>query len=507
MVVALNLLIATWGSPWADPCRPQEGLSWGEVTYVGISGKEVRSRTTLPLLLEELNPEEVLILACDTVACCNDLREGKGYGDLREAVRRKYVGFVREVLGAEGLSDCISRVEVAVVPCLGRFRNGEFDVEVSDTRLWILYELMNFLVSKGVKGSGGGEELNIYLDLTHGPNYVPTITYSALRSLLHHVAFSNLRVRLRVLNTDPYVRGVTDKLRVNVVEDTEIQKLTEWQPLESDSKLGFKSRQVNVGAPIDVNERVRQISGFIEPREVSEVIKGMTLLYASVHLGLPLLTLETLSKVSYERVMKTLKELFNTHLSQCFIAEASGEGNQCKLVVKEIITIRNPKLTEFTIKAAALLAALERSIKQHTTKHESPTLKELDKVREVIAWNEVIDLIISNELHKIKKVICEYVLVKSREGKDGANISKERIEKCADALKRLGEGAPLADIIKELGREVGGFNPRNFLAHAGLEYNTIKAETHITLKYREEYMKEIIRTVKNAIKLGQNKQP
>lgn len=506
-MVALNLLIATWGSPWADPCRPREGLSWGEVTYVGISGKEVRSRTTLPLLLEELSPEGVLILACDTVACCSDLREGEGYGDLREAVRRKYVGFIKDILSAEGLSDCVSRVEVAVVPCLGRFRNGEFDVEVSDTRLWILYELMNFLVSKGIKGGGGGEELNIYLDLTHGPNYVPTITYSALRSLLHHVAFSNLRVRLRVLNTDPYVRGVTDKLRVNVVEDTEIQKLTEWQPTESDSKLGFKSRQASAGIPADINKKLEQVNRSIEPKEAGKVINDLTLLYASVHLGLPLLTLEALSRVSYERVRKTLKELFNTHLSQCFTAEASGEGNQCKLIVKEIITIRSPKLTEFTIKAATLLAALEKSVRQHTTKREGPTLRELGKVREAIAWNEVINLVISNELHKIKEVICEYILTKSMEGEDKANISKEHIEKCVGTLKQLEKGAPLADIIKELGREVGSFNPRNFLAHAGLEYNTIKAETHATLKYREEYMKEIIKTVKNAIKLGQNKQP
>jgi len=428
-VVALNLLIATWGSPWSNPCRPQEGLSWGEVTYVGISGKEVKSRTTLPLLLEELSPEGVLILACDTVACCDDLREGRGYWDLREVVKRKYVGFVRDVLSAKGLSDRLSRVEVAVVPCLGRFRNGEFDVEVSDTRLWILYELMDFLVSKGIKGVDGNEELNIYLDLTHGPNYVPTITYSALRSLLHHTAFSNLRVRLRTLNTDPYVRGITDKLRVNVVEDATIQKLTEWQPIESDSKLGFKSRQTGAGTLNDISEKLKQISRFVEPREASELIEDMTLLYASVHLGLPLLTLETLNKVSYERVRKVLKELFNTHLSQCFTTEAKGGSNQCKLIVKEIITIRNPKLTEFIIKAATLLAALEKSIKQHTAKHENPTLKELNKVREAIAWNEAVNLTISNELRKIKEVICEYILAKTLaktgEDKDKANINKK----------------------------------------------------------------------------------
>lgn len=58
--------------------------------------------------------------------------------NLAKAVRKKYENFIDIVLSNSGLGKyCGSNV--AVVPCFGTFRDGEFLTRANDTRIRILY--------------------------------------------------------------------------------------------------------------------------------------------------------------------------------------------------------------------------------------------------------------------------------------------------------------------------------------------------------------------------------
>jgi len=230
---------------WSNPYQPHTKLRWDKVTYVYAEGEALESCTTLPLFLKVFKPEAVLILVCDTLACHNDLREGAGYPSSVEAVRRKYEGFIDQVLNDTELTEFKDRVKVSVIPCFGNFRNGEFWTSPTDTRLWMLYELLEFLLENVVLKDPAGTEVKevaVALDLTHGINYLPTLTYASLRALLHHIAFGNKRLTLRVYNSNPFTPGVTTELHINLIEETPISPLIEHHDLsEGNIKLGFRT--------------------------------------------------------------------------------------------------------------------------------------------------------------------------------------------------------------------------------------------------------------------------
>ncbi len=64
-------------------------------------------------------------------------------------------------------------------------------------------------------------------------------------------------------------------------------------------------------------------------------------------------------------------------------------------------------------------------------------------------------------------------------------------------LSRLKEGADPKEVVTARGKRVRGFSSRNFLAYAGLEYNTIRVEATIKLTYKEEYVKECRKTLRS----------
>lgn len=173
------------------------------------TGSTLTSKSTLPLLVEELRPSKVLILVLDTVAQAD---EGvRSYEDVTNQVKRRYEEFLEE-LGVSG------EVRVEVAPGVGSFPNGSFHGSMAD-----FYYLALEALAREIPA--GRSELTIHLDLTHGINYMPALAYRAVRELAGLAAMAG-RVRLRVYNSEPY-SGRAKRLGIHVVEDAQIRPVVE----------------------------------------------------------------------------------------------------------------------------------------------------------------------------------------------------------------------------------------------------------------------------------------
>ncbi len=176
-----KILILPWGSPWG----------WKTVKYA-YEGNSLLSKTTLPLLYEVINPDRAVIIALDSLA-----KQGENYREIKHNARTDILHFL--CLNSPQVPN--EKVEVVISYSVGKFRNApfSFDRDLSDFYPHILWELGKHIwdVAKG------SDKVEIYLDLTHGLNFMPTLVYRAVRKLGSILSLTK-DVRLVVLNSEPF---------------------------------------------------------------------------------------------------------------------------------------------------------------------------------------------------------------------------------------------------------------------------------------------------------------
>ncbi|MEM4688696.1 MAG: TM1812 family CRISPR-associated protein [Thermofilaceae archaeon] len=198
------LIVSTWG----DPSR------WAGVRYRfrELAG---RARSALPLILYGAGRgARALILVPDTLYASPGLRAGSlpgTWGELEREVRcwveKVYGEFVdafevEEESLDEGVRGWLKgSVEVLVCPGFGRFRlKDRWLVFRGSLQLYKSVVLLHVL--KKVLDAGGVDE--VWLDLTHGVNYMPSTALVAVLAALRVLRFKLKDLRLRILNSDPF---------------------------------------------------------------------------------------------------------------------------------------------------------------------------------------------------------------------------------------------------------------------------------------------------------------
>jgi CRISPR-associated protein Csx1 len=159
----------------------------------------MQTKSSLPAILNYANPktEKVFIIVLDTVI----KHHVSSYKELKDSVVTYYQEFLRSLnLGSE------IPVEVIVAPGVGRFRlDGESCAEflglLTDYSAYVAYEISRSLLQIG------GDELTVHLDLTHGINFMPSLTYAVICEVLGAIAITK-KVRLKVYNSEPYIRAL-----------------------------------------------------------------------------------------------------------------------------------------------------------------------------------------------------------------------------------------------------------------------------------------------------------
>jgi|Deesub1362A_J573_1020465.scaffolds.fasta_scaffold05641_2 CRISPR-associated protein Csx1 len=244
-----RVLIAPWGNP----------IQWEPITYE-FGNYRMKSSSTLPILIESLRPERVIIFVLDTLANIKikgksnmEAKKFSSYSDVVKDVESRVRWFLENELAADcpNLMGMINsgKLKIVVVPGVGLFKNIKIEGDILDFYNYSLYELSRELPTSNME---------IYLDLTHGINFMPTLLYRALNNLLGLAAFVN-DCKFIVLNSEPYPQGFSKEeketvvsetiLRIRVVEDRLVRPKPIYSEVEDAKLSAFISSLIN-GFPL-----------------------------------------------------------------------------------------------------------------------------------------------------------------------------------------------------------------------------------------------------------------
>jgi CRISPR-associated protein Csx1 len=208
-----TLLIAVWGNPesWATVERYvvelPENQEW-------LAEKPYRS--TLGPLMEAYSHPTTLLYAPSTL---EKPTSDKDYEQIRGEVRR----YIESKIGDEHYCPTPSRVEIAVAPSIGSFGKGQetyssrglIELYSSHTHIATYNKLMREKPTK------------IILDLSHGVNYMPTyLRQTTETAIASYILATGKTVKLLVYNSAPVPGGDRgrriEESTIHLVEEKEI---------------------------------------------------------------------------------------------------------------------------------------------------------------------------------------------------------------------------------------------------------------------------------------------
>ncbi|WP_457548463.1 CRISPR-associated CARF protein Csx1 [Archaeoglobus sp.] len=354
----MKVLIAPWGNPF----------QWESITYE-YDGCRMKISSTLPVLVNALKPEKILIFTLDTLANIQvrgkpdiEPKDFKRYSEVVEDVQSRIRWFIENELSSD-FPDLIEmlkdgRIEIVVAPGVGLFKNVNVEGDILDFYNYALYVLSTKLPSNN---------LEVYLDLTHGINFMPTLLYRALNNLLGLSAFVN-DCRLVVLNSEPYPQGFqrdekesiisNTTFRIRTVEDRVVRPKPIYSRVSDDNLSAFVSSLAN-GLPLVFTTfypELDKLKALID-EELAELLKNIKVSGRHIRRSRGFSNdFKTLSKIYYfVRCLNSSHEIFE-ELPKEEVSIDTLEG-LIELVFKkikrlEIITKRDVRQIRDTIKKA-----------------------------------------------------------------------------------------------------------------------------------------------------------
>jgi len=449
-----SVLVAPWGNPWRGPGSKE--LGWKEVTYV-LNGERLKSRSSLPLLLNVVKPSKAFIIVLDTVADEQELTRSvklsdNPYRGLVEGVKDRFLGFIKGDLGVDG-----KLVEVIVAPGVGRFRIGglqgkysEFKGEMADFYSYVLLELSRRLPLEE-------EDFTLCLDLTHGINYMPTLTYRAVKELLGVMAVKGRgvkpeerKVRFKAYNAEPFVKE-GEELQIHVVEDSLVAPNPCKEAISNNKKFLDPLNLAPQECKKLSEEKLGLIRGALNVDELNAFL-------GAVANGLPLALYSFHPEVEkLEEFIDRIIKVYEGYISVC------SEENVFKV----------ERHTSFTKDFNALVKAYATAKAVNLPRKSEVSLEDLHEVRKkFFSKLEVFKILISRELKEVEERVKE----SKPEELQGWRSLNELLQP-----SKLGEPG------------VENFDYRNFLAHSGLERNAVEVRLEkATLEEAQKQVRKLI---------------
>ncbi len=422
-----KVLIAPWGN----------FSNWEKAIYL-FDGIEKESKSSISAIYEKINPDKVYILVLDTLSNL----ESENYEDIVKEVREKATEYIEANLD-------ISNYEVIVCPGVGTFPNGKFFGNLADYYSYTLYEL-----SKRFDGN-----LEVHLDLTHGLNYMPVLTYRAVKDLLDILSIKN-KVKLTVYNSDPYREKET--LHIHIVEDINI--------IPSYNIKGFTTNIVNTTKFLEKKEKgkiMKNVNSNPKIKELKELKQNINTFLASLVYALPL-TYSTFF-IKSEVIENKIDEIIKLYISNIVI---DSKNKELKRHLKFEEGFNNLVKAYFASKVCEVPELIKDEL----------SLKEIKELKNLLFEENPRAQFIENEIASIYNIIN----------------TKYNLKELRELLEKW---IPVYKFRKETADK---FNIRNFLAHAGFEksiteiYISLNENLNIEktlLRYNKEYIEE-----KNGIK-------
>jgi CRISPR-associated protein Csx1 len=408
----MNILIAPIGNV----------EKYEEVTYI-LETKEKKSKISFSLLEEIKKPEKVIIIALDTLA-----NEGEKYEEIEEEVKNKICSFVKE---GDQLKS--KDIEIIVAPGVGRFSGDKkiFKGKMRDYYSFLFYHLAEEFVK-------GDEPLYIYLDLSHGINYMPVLTYQAIKEAGALVAIKR-EVTLETYNSDPVTGkpSESDRFQINKVNEEKVEFT-----IKKYLKTGSKSRPLEpLSQDVDRKRLDAEITNTLPKKEEILAFLG------AVFHGLPLAIFTFYPEIdTLKDKIRQIYEKWREHIN--LIHENESLICERKLAFTDFfeVLVRTVVIGEsFNI---------ERRCKV--------MLKELKDLYERFFKDKFVGYFIEKEFDQT------FEKIKDKIGKDWKFLIEIMREEHSEQIK------------------IGAPDRRNFFAHAGFEGNAVllrREENNIYLKY------------------------
>jgi len=427
----MKILIAVWG----DPER------WDEVNYE-YQGQSEKAKSTINLIKRAENANKTVIICVDTLAD-NRVKSNPSYSEIKNIAESVVKNF------------CLSQFnfqpdKIIVGYGVGEFNNTIFIGNAQDFYYEVLKGL-SLLFGDAVRYLREEKEIEVILDITHGINYMPTLTYRALREILQILAYT-YNVKLKVLNAEPYIRQAKpQKLNINVIEETKI--LPHLVAYRSDK------RPIEPRKEHDIYGQV--IGNFLKQINYNKQ-KIHIFLSAFVH-AIPVFI------ISYLMNSQDTKNLINK-ISEEFEKFITIDKNQ-KIIIERNLEYR----IEFENLIKTYLVSSILEAKGFSYNADIP-LRDIQRLKnEVFNKLEVESNRIDKEIDDIKEI---------------QNLQQD--------YKVYAQLRPNTQIKNEIDK-------RNFFAHAGFEYNAIelrKINDNIEVRIREnsEVKENAENLLENALK-------
>lgn len=421
-----------------------------EKVIYSFNGVEKESKSSLSAIYDKINPDKVYILVLDTLSNL----ESENYGDIVKEVKEKTENFIKENLN-------IDNYEVIVCPGVGTFYNKDFEKyfkfygNLTDYYSFALYEL-----SKRLDG-----DLEVHLDLTHGLNYMPVLTYRVIKDLLEILAIKN-KVRLVVYNSDPYVGREKEILNIHTVEDVIIKPSYDIKGMTLDfldaTKFVDKKEIGKIKKEINMNPKIKELR--IMKQNINAFI-------ASIVYALPLVY--STFFVKKDKIEIYLNELIGAFISNIKI-------NPEDKILKRYLYFGEGFNSLVKAYFASKISEIPQLIKDELS------LEEIDELKNTLFKENPNSQYIKNEISSLYNIIN----------------TKYKEEELSEIL---GNWTPIYKIRRE---NIDKFKIRNFLAHAGFEKSVteiyisvenkngkIELSEKTSLRYNKNYIEE-----KNGIK-------
>jgi CRISPR-associated protein Csx1 len=491
----VHVLVAVMGMPWQRYVEGLRGLTlddnvlgryfyWLNVCYV-VDGYSQKALSTVPVLYNYLAsrgeaPLKTVVVVQETAFARASVAD---YRSMLLAVEDMY----REFLEWQGIG---KDLEIVVAPGTGRFKNvaahGDRDVSVfvdvcgavSDFQHFVVMRLAKILLDV-VRGLDVDEDLVVHLDISHGVNYVPTLTRSSLLELLTIVAsYAKLRnVTLRVYNSEPVARGaLKDVYNIHLVEEVRIRSGNRFSMVPIIECVEGRPRVLSLNK-LCVKQDVEKISRMISEAGL-EVIKSLGLdntdrinaFVGALINGLPLLALEAMPRASLESFVEAVIDAYTKFVT----ANVRSSGYEVGVnVVKQASLHPHVRVLTKMLLAKELIAM---RIKQGYDYENGVELSTLAKLAEEVLynWSERLKITTSFDYRSILVAL--------------------------EKKKPIDQWEPLANFMKtdskcdEELKEVDRFR-RNFIQHSGLHSCVVEVKAEPgkeTVIYRVRYSKNVI---------------
>jgi len=359
--------------------------------------------------------------------------------------------------------DVESKLRVVVLPGVGYYNGYRFESFLENAKFVLVKELY--------------EELSAYkpsvvvLDITHGLNYMPTLTYNAVTMLGRALYVTEgLPRQVVTLNSDPPVR--CGNVRINVVDVMDMDKegVTIGDVLGSIGK--FEGAILNIQPQTDavINEELRALNkdkkrlsdlSEIYVERIGKALDYGMILYIATRLVQE--DFEEFERLAYDKMVK-VSEIISRYVGVKYERKSEADN----VVVTRIYVANSDLVLQYV--ATKILEHIK--YKTECCRFEdSYDLECLSKLIDSLKVGDFAQTIFKNEVANIME-------------KYGSDLAKEPTLLC----RVMGHSD-----CKECSA-----NKRNLIAHAGLEENVTyvyRRDGKVLAKYGEKCLEEIERNL------------